>query len=118
MLFDHCRHSVNFRDCRQCSSETEVCGFQGGSSESNGSRCRSAHPSCCQSGRSVPVMVRDVSANGCCVECDETLPIAETVCLDLGDDRVEAEVRWALPGAAGLQLIQQNVERRWPFGRK
>jgi hypothetical protein len=64
-------------------------------------------------GRSVPVMIRDVSANGCCVECEEALPIAQTVHLDLGDDSVEAEVRWALPGAAGLQLTSPKVEGSW-----
>jgi hypothetical protein len=64
-------------------------------------------------GRSVPVTIRDVSAGGCCVECDEALPIAQTVWLDLGDDSIEAEVRWALPGAAGLRLTAQNVEGSW-----
>jgi PilZ domain len=69
-------------------------------------------------GRSVPVTIRDVSAHGCCVECDEALPIAQTVRLDLGDDCIEAEVRWALPGAAGLRLTNQNVERSWAAGRR
>jgi hypothetical protein len=69
-------------------------------------------------GRSVPVMIRDISANGCCVECDEALPVTETVRLDLGEDRFEAEVRWALPGAAGLQLTSQNVEAGWAAGRR
>lgn len=55
-------------------------------------------------GRSVPVMIRDVSANGCCVETDEVLPVAQVVRLDLGSKSVEAEVRWALAGAAGLRL--------------
>jgi PilZ domain len=60
-------------------------------------------------GRSLSVMVRDVSANGCCVACDEVLPVAQTVRLDLGDDSVEAEVRWALSGAAGLRLRNKNA---------
>ena len=67
-------------------------------------------------GRSVSVMIRDVSANGCCVECDEALPVAQTVRLDLGDDCIEAEVRWALHGAAGLRLTNQNVEGSWVAG--
>jgi hypothetical protein len=54
-------------------------------------------------------MIRDVSANGCCVECDEVLPVAQTVRLDLGEDSVEAEVRWALSGAAGLRLRNENA---------
>ena len=60
-------------------------------------------------GRSLSVMIRDVSANGCCVECDEVLPVAQTVRLDLGEDSVEAEVRWALSGAAGLRLKNKNA---------
>ena len=60
-------------------------------------------------GRSVSVMIRDVSANGCCVECDEVLPVAQTVRLDLAEDSVEAEVRWALSGAAGLRLKNENA---------
>ena len=67
-------------------------------------------------GRSVPVMVRDVSPNGCCVECEEALPVAQTVRLDLGEDSIEAEVRWALPGAAGLQVTNQEVESSWFAG--
>ena len=67
-------------------------------------------------GRSVPVTIRDVSPNGCCVECDEALPTAQTVRLDVGDDSIEAEVRWALPGAAGLQLTNQNAGRSWVPG--
>ena len=61
-------------------------------------------------GRSFPVMIRDVSANGCCVECDEVLPVAQTVRLDMGEeDSIEAEVRWALSGAAGLRLRNKNA---------
>jgi hypothetical protein len=60
-------------------------------------------------GRSFSVIIRDVSANGCCVECDEVLPVAQTVWLDLGEDSVEAEVRWALSGAAGLQLKNKKA---------
>ena len=64
-------------------------------------------------GRSVPVVIRDISANGCCVECDEALPIAQTVRLDLGGDSIEAEIRWALTGAAGLQITSPNVRDGW-----
>ena len=64
-------------------------------------------------GRSVPVTIRDVSANGCCVECDEVLPVAQPVRLDLGEDSVQAEVRWALAGAAGLLVTNPAAGRRW-----
>ena len=69
-------------------------------------------------GRSIAVTIRDVSANGCCVECDETLPAPQAVRLDLGDDSIDAEVRWALPGAAGLQLKNQDAAGRWIYGQK
>ena len=64
-------------------------------------------------GRSVSAIIRDVSANGCCVECEEALPIAQTVRLDLGGDSVEAEVRWAMPGAAGLRVSNQEAGGDW-----
>ena len=64
-------------------------------------------------GRSVLVMIRDVSANGCCVECDEVLPAAQTVRLRIGEDDIQAEVRWALAGAAGLRLTNPNAEASW-----
>ena len=67
-------------------------------------------------GRSVPATIRDVSANGCCVECDEVLPTAQTVRLKLGDDSIQAEVRWALSGAAGLRLTNANAEGSWVPG--
>ncbi|GAA4752803.1 hypothetical protein GCM10023264_19770 [Sphingomonas daechungensis] len=71
-----------------------------------------------QDGRTFPAMIRDVSANGCCVECDEVLPVAETIRLDLGEDSIEAEVRWALSGAAGLQLVNRNAGDKWAQRRR
>jgi hypothetical protein len=66
-------------------------------------------------GRSVSVTIRDVSANGCCVASDEVLPVAQTVLLDLGSESVEAEVRWALAGAAGLRLRNERPRASiWP----
>lgn len=56
-------------------------------------------------GRSIAVTMVDMSPEGCRVECDETLPIAATVRLEVGGVIANAHVRWALPGAAGLQLI-------------
>ena len=69
-------------------------------------------------GRSVSAIIRDVSANGCCVECDEALPVAQSVRLDLGGDSVEAEVRWAIPGAAGLRVTNQNAGGSWVPGER
>ena len=56
-------------------------------------------------GRALPVTIRDLSPEGCRVECDETLPIAATVVLDFGGSTAEARVRWALGREAGLKLV-------------
>lgn len=56
-------------------------------------------------GRLVPVTIRDLSRDGCRVECEETLPIAASVVVDLGGSTSNANVRWALGGEAGLQLV-------------
>ena len=55
-------------------------------------------------GRPIPVTVVDVSASGWCVECEELLPIAETVRLELAGGVIDVQVRWALPGMAGLKV--------------
>lgn len=55
-------------------------------------------------GTAIPVIVTDVSSAGCRVQCDATLPIAKTVRLEVGGRSVDADVRWALPGMAGLRL--------------
>lgn len=56
-------------------------------------------------GRVVPITVVDVSPDGCRVECEDTLPIAAIVQLEIGGALASAHVRWALPGEAGLQLV-------------
>lgn len=56
-------------------------------------------------GRSLPVTIRDLSPEGCRIECEETLPIAATVVVDLGGSTVRGHVRWALGREAGLQLF-------------
>lgn len=56
-------------------------------------------------GRLVPVTIRDLSPEGCRVECGETLPIATRIVVDLGGASANAHVRWALGGEAGLQLV-------------
>jgi len=56
-------------------------------------------------GRSVPVTIRDLTPEGCRVECDETLPIAANVVVHLGASSGNARVRWAVGHEAGLQLV-------------
>jgi len=58
-----------------------------------------------RTGRSIGVTVVGMSGGGCRVECKEPIPIGATVRLDLGVAFAEAEVRWALSGAAGLQFL-------------
>ncbi|HXS50802.1 MAG TPA: hypothetical protein VN713_11865 [Sphingomicrobium sp.] len=56
-------------------------------------------------GRALPVTIRDLTPEGCRIECDETLPIAATVLVDLGGSTAQAHVRWALGREAGLKLV-------------
>ena len=56
-------------------------------------------------GRSFPVLITNISDPGCSIECEATLPIAQRVRLHVGEKSIGAEVRWALPGSAGLRLI-------------
>jgi hypothetical protein len=48
-------------------------------------------------------LVKRASAGGR-VECEETLPIAATVRLELGGGIINAHVRWALATSAGLEV--------------
>ena len=57
-------------------------------------------------GRSLPVTVLNLSPEGCRVRCDETLPIAAKVIVELGGTTTNAHVRWALGREAGLQLVE------------
>jgi len=66
------------------------------------------------SGRSVAVTVVDLSLEGCRVECEEILPIAATVTLELAGALASARVRWALPGEAGLELRKREPLEKQP----
>jgi hypothetical protein len=55
-------------------------------------------------GRAVPVTITDVSEAGCRIECEETLPIAATVGLEVAGRVFEGDVRWSLLGTAGLRM--------------
>ena len=52
------------------------------------------------------VIISNVSAMGCRVECHEMLIIGAKVKLEVGDTLIDAEVRWALPGSAGLRMLE------------
>ena len=56
-------------------------------------------------GERIPVMITDISNDGCQVESDERIPIGDIVTLELpGEMSTEASVRWAVSGRAGLQF--------------
>lgn len=56
-------------------------------------------------GRELPVTVIDVSEEGCKIRCPEVLPIGETVQLEIPAFQPNpANVRWSLPGLAGLRF--------------
>ena len=57
-------------------------------------------------GSTVPVRITNVSDAGCQLECEATLPIGGTARLQLGENELMANIRWALPGSAGLQFLE------------
>ena len=57
-------------------------------------------------GDTVRVKLTNVSDQGCRMESGETFRIGELVHISLPEmGRVQAQVRWALPGSAGAQFI-------------
>ena len=57
-------------------------------------------------GHRLPVTITNISNEGCQVECAETLPIGQTVRIELaGDIKADASVRWAIVGRAGLRFF-------------
>jgi hypothetical protein len=54
----------------------------------------------------LPVIISNVSKSGCRVECQDMLPIGARVRLEVGNRLLEAEVRWALEGSAGLRMTE------------
>jgi hypothetical protein len=56
-------------------------------------------------GKRLPVTITNISKDGCQVECLETLPIGQSVRIELaGNIETDACVRWALLGRAGLRF--------------
>lgn len=63
-------------------------------------------------GRKIPVVIIDLSSNGCKVSCRQILPVADTVELSVkGGAKFRANVRWWTPGKAGLLFIDASVDR-------
>jgi hypothetical protein len=61
-------------------------------------------------GEQVSVKLTNISSEGCCLESDENFRIGEHVSIALprmGD--VRAQVRWALPGAAGTKFTDTGA---------
>jgi len=57
-------------------------------------------------GARVKVKLTNVSNEGCRLECDEMFRIGEHVSIGLPRmGNVRAQVRWALPGSAGTQFL-------------
>jgi len=56
-------------------------------------------------GHTLPVTVRDLTPEGCKIECDETLPIGAKVVLNFAASTAAAHVRWSIGREAGLQIV-------------
>ena len=56
-------------------------------------------------GRRLAVTITNISHQGCQVQCKRTLPIGQSVKLELaGSIKANASVRWAVSGTAGLRF--------------
>lgn len=63
-------------------------------------------------GRKIPVIITDLSSDGCKVSCRQTLPVADMVELSVkGGAKFRANVRWWTPGKAGLLFIEASEIR-------
>lgn len=60
-------------------------------------------------GKSIAVTLTNVSDGGCCLRSDEPFRIGEHIGIALPRmGSVRAQVRWALPGAAGAQFLDDG----------
>ena len=60
-------------------------------------------------GRKVPVRLSNFSDQGCRVETDESFHIGERLQIAVPRmGNVKAQVRWALPGAAGTRFLTES----------
>lgn len=61
-------------------------------------------------GNRVTVKLTNVSDDGCRLESDETFRIGEHVSIALPRmGSVRAQIRWALPGSAGTQFLEDGA---------
>lgn len=57
--------------------------------------------------RRIPVTITNISGDGCQVEGADSVPIGQTVRIELaGDISATATVRWAVMGRAGLRFVR------------
>lgn len=57
-------------------------------------------------GRHYPVLITNVSEDGCQISCDETLPIGSAVSIRVELVTVAATVRWSFAGRTGLRFVR------------
>jgi len=61
-------------------------------------------------GARVAVKLTNLSAEGCRIECDEVFRIGEHVSIGIARiGNLRAKIRWALPGAAGTQFVDDGT---------
>lgn len=58
-----------------------------------------------RNGNRYAVRVTNATNAGCQITCEETLPIGARLSLEVHGQTINADVRWALPGLAGLRII-------------
>lgn len=62
-----------------------------------------------QDGSRLAVMIIDINSEGCKVACEGSLPIGQRVRLETaGGNCTLAQIRWSLPGSAGLQFEESD----------
>ena len=57
-------------------------------------------------GRQISVLIINISEDGCCIQCDEALPIGSTVSIHVQLVTIAATVRWSFAGRTGLRFAK------------
>lgn len=56
--------------------------------------------------RRLPVLITNISEDGCRITCEETLPIGSHVTIRVNLVNIAATIRWSLAGSAGLRFAK------------